>query len=149
MTTALAEQLEIPTPEPVGPDPIRALCPHCLIPVIRATVAGKTIIADLWEWLPRMACPFCLHTRRAHPGSYVHCSRCGDEGYVGVDRPKCWMLAIDVAWSDEPHMRVIGPRTDRRRGEALHQLHVCTSELLMLDCPEAQLSDETQGDPRA
>jgi hypothetical protein len=33
------------------------------------------------------------------------------------------MLAIDVAWSDEGHVRLVGPHTTRRKGEALNALH--------------------------
>lgn len=53
------------------------------------------------------------------------CSRCGGDGYVGSTRPQTTMLGIDMAWGDEIHVRLIGARTDRRRGEGLHELHAC------------------------
>lgn len=109
-------------------EPVRALCPACLRPVLQATVRGQTVIADFYEWEIRAACQSCLHTRRAHPGRPVSCGRCHNTGYVGSSRPPGKMLAIDVAWADEPHLRVIGPRTDRRRGEALHPLHICSGD---------------------
>ena len=112
----------------VHPEPRRQLCPHCLRPVIHAIVHGDLVIADVYEWEIRASCQSCLHTRRAHPGVHVSCSRCGDTGMVGTGRPAGQMLAIDVAWADELHLRVIGPRTDRRRGEALHPLHVCQAD---------------------
>lgn len=53
------------------------------------------------------------------------CTRCGGDGYVGQTRPRKQMLAIDIAWSDDDHVRLIGPDTPRRKGEALYELHVC------------------------
>lgn len=55
------------------------------------------------------------------------CERCGGEGYVGSHRPPGELLAIDCAWSDEGHVRVIGEGTKRRRGEALHRPHACAA----------------------
>lgn len=37
------------------------------------------------------------------------------------------MLAIDIAWSDEGHVRLIGQKTTRKRGEALYTLHACVA----------------------
>jgi hypothetical protein len=120
-------------PDPEGlllhqpdPEPTRQLCPHCLRPVIHATLAGREIIADLQEWLPRGECLSCAHTRHAHPGTHVECRRCNGSAMVGTARPPGQMLAIDVAWGDTIHLRVIGENTDRRRGEALYPLHVCS-----------------------
>jgi DnaJ-class molecular chaperone len=53
------------------------------------------------------------------------CSGCHGSGYVRERRPDEPMLAIDVAWSDEGHIRVIGPNTSRKAGEGLHRLHRC------------------------
>jgi hypothetical protein len=85
------------------------------------------IVADIQEWEPRAQCGSCLHTRHAHPHlREVSCARCADTGYIGSRRPPGWMLAIDMAWGDDIHLRVVGPRTDRREGEALHAMHICT-----------------------
>jgi hypothetical protein len=48
------------------------------------------------------------------------------------------MLAVDVAWSDEPHVRVIGPRTGRRKGEALYALHACAVSDESVSIPPAR-----------
>lgn len=125
----------IPTPDtapaPVLPvEPKRALCPHCLTPVLTATINGRHITATIHEWEPRHACDHCAHTRRRMQnlgtlsGRRVHCAVCADTGYIGTRRPAGWMLAVDMAWEGE-HIRVIGARTDRRAGEALYPLHVC------------------------
>jgi hypothetical protein len=115
---------------PPGPDHeqlARELCVICLAPVMWVIVRGRLHLVDVYEWLPRGACQSCMHTRRAHPGRPVSCGRCGNTGMTGRERPQGRLVAIDVAWSDddEPHVRVIGPSTDRRRGEALHQIHDC------------------------
>lgn len=125
--TALAQAPDTPTP---NRHLRRDLCAICHQPVMWILVNGTPHLADLYEWQPRMACPSCLQTRRAHPGARtVHCSKCANTGYVGTDRPPRRMLAIDVAWSDDDdqhlHARIIGPTTDRRKGEALHPFHVC------------------------
>lgn len=105
----------------------RELCAICLQPVMWVIVRARLVLVDMYEWEPRAQCQSCLHTRRAHPGRPVSCGRCGNSGYVGSQRPKGRMLAIDVAWSDSDrlHVRIIGPKVDRRRGEALHPFHVC------------------------
>lgn len=111
---------------PTIPKPItRTLCAICQQPVIWIIVKDTLVLADLFEWEPRAACQSCLHTRRAHPGRPVSCGRCHNTGYVGSNRPKGRMVAIDMAWGDDWHVRIVGPRTDRRKGEALHPLHVC------------------------
>lgn len=105
----------------------RELCVICLQPVMWVIVRQRLVLVDLAEWEPRAACQSCLHTRRAHPGRPVSCGRCHNTGYVGQHRPKGRMVALDVAWSDSDrlHVRIIGPSVDRRKGEALHQFHVC------------------------
>lgn len=114
-------------------EPKRALCVHCLVPVLTVEINGRQVTATIHEWEPRHACDHCAHTRRRMQnlgmlnGRCVHCAVCGDSGYVGARRPSGWMLAIDMAWEGE-HIRVIGPRTDRRAGEALYSLHVCGEE---------------------
>lgn len=121
-----------PSHNPRAPHLARELCVICQQPVMWVIVRGQLHLVDLYEWEPRAACQSCLHTRRAHPGSHVSCGRCHNTGYVGTDRPNTRMLAIDVAWADDdqPHVRVIGPRTDRRKGEALHPFHACQAYIL-------------------
>jgi hypothetical protein len=106
-------------------EPTRAICPGCLRPVLVAIVGGETIVAELYEWQPRSRCFPCAGAQATSKTGRVHCSRCGGSGFIGARRPKVPMLAIDVAWSDEGHMRLIAPSTPRRRGEALHTLHEC------------------------
>jgi len=53
------------------------------------------------------------------------CSHCDGSGYVGEHRPDGELLAVDCAWSDDGHVRVIGPSTSRRKGEALYREHAC------------------------
>lgn len=124
-----AEQLDLEHDAVVlhqpDPEPTRHLCFHCLRPVIHATVNGETVVADIWEWLPSGECLSCAHTRHAHKGTHVRCNRCNGTGRVGESRPPGRMLAIDVAWGDTLHLRLIGENTDRRRGESLHRLHIC------------------------
>lgn len=130
-----------PLPQLPSTDPLRNLCPYCDQPVLLATINADTlgrgnarghthdlqIIADVREWEPRAQCGSCLHTRRAHPSlNIVSCARCADTGYIGTKRPAGWMLAVDMAWGDEIHVRVISGRTDRRAGEALYPMHICT-----------------------
>src|SRR5205823_1563165 len=105
--------LPAPILEPSVDEPVRQLCPYCDTPTLHAIVNDRHIIADIHEWEPRAACGSCLHTRRAHPQlGLVNCARCADTGYVGMKRPAGWMLAIDMAWGDVIHVRVIGSRTD-------------------------------------
>lgn len=106
-------------------EPKMGLCADCDAPIIQVNVKGTLVTADADEWEPRAACQSCLHTRRAHPGQPISCSRCFNTGYVGVVRPPGPMLAIDMAWAETPHARVIGERTDRRKGEAAHPIHQC------------------------
>lgn len=117
--TATAEQGVI--------DPVRTLCEHCSQPVLIAIVGSRVVVADIYEWQPRHRCFPCAGAQATSKRGVVHCARCGGIGYVGSKRPDAPMLAIDIAWSDEGHIRVIGPETARRRGEALYALHTCAS----------------------
>lgn len=129
MSTVAIVTEPVPVPVPIL-EPRRALCVHCLVPVLTVQINDRLVTATIHEWEPRHACDHCAHTRRRMEnlgtlqGRRVHCAVCADTGYVGTRRPSGWMLAIDMAWEGE-HIRVIGPRTDRRAGEALHELHVC------------------------
>lgn len=108
-------------------EPRTGTCPDCNAPILRATVKGETVLASPYEWQPRTVCTKCLQTRHAHPGKHVSCPHCNSTGWTGTnDRPAGRMLAIDPGtWSDTLNVRIIGERTDRRKGEALHQLHEC------------------------
>lgn len=85
--------------------------------------------AEMREGGERHECPRCegrgyiveVRVRRAD------CERCGGEGYVGSRRPPGDLLAIDYAWSDEGHVRIISERTKRRKGEALYRAHACAA----------------------
>lgn len=81
--------------------------------------------AEPYEWEPRAACYTCSRYNANGRTRFTACERCGGSGYVGRPRPPGRMLAWDAAWCDESHLRVIGPRTERRRGEALYEPHVC------------------------
>jgi hypothetical protein len=91
----------------------------------------RLVMASIYEWLPRMGCKACERTRyrMARRDGQVHvvsCAVCNNTGYVGEERPMDdLVLAIDLAWGDEMHARLIGPNTKRKRGEGLHRLHVC------------------------
>jgi hypothetical protein len=113
----------------------------------------RFFVADVAEWEPRAACPLCGVQRRlacAICGTSLagrrslattcstkcrrelsrrrrgrDCKRCDGSGYIGEKRPPGEMLAWDVAWSDEGHLRIVGPRTPRRKGEALFKPHLC------------------------
>lgn len=106
-------------------EPTRGLCQHCRSPVLVAIIDGLTILAEPYEWEPRARCYVCSMVRTRGQGFRANCHRCGGTGYVGSRRPLGRMLAIDVAWSDDVHLRVVGPSAKRRRGEALMPLHVC------------------------
>lgn len=113
--------------EPAGrnvDEPFLTTCKLCQCAVIAAVIGGELVLADPFEWEPRAACPYCGHVAgRGHKRG--QCPRCDSSGYVGEERPRTRVLAIDVAWSDEGGVRLIGPRTSRRRGEGLYQLHHC------------------------
>lgn len=105
-------------------EPFRTNCKLCQCTVIAVKIRGQLVLAEPWEWEPRAACPFCGHVAgRGHTRG--QCPRCDSSGYIGEDRPKTRVVAIDMAWADEGGARIIGPNTPRRRGEALHQRHVC------------------------
>ncbi len=110
-------------------EPKITICPHCNALIIHAIINGQPITADRYEWQPRTVCTKCLQTRHAHPGQPVSCPHCNSTGYTGqAHRPPGQMLAMDMAWSDTPNLRIIGERTDRREGEALHPLHQCAAQ---------------------
>lgn len=106
-------------------DPVRALCEHCMQPVLVAIIGRRIVTAEIYEWQPRHRCFPCAGAQATSKRGVVHCARCGGEGYVGSKRPDEMMLAIDIAWSDESHVRLIGPETTRKRGEGLYALHRC------------------------
>lgn len=113
-------------------EPRMTICPDCHHAVIELVIHGTVIHAEQESWLEQGRCTKCLQTRNAHPDlEHVHCPHCNNTGFTGTrKRPQVPMLAIDVGWSDEEeegelHARIIGPRTDRRAGEALHPLHQC------------------------
>lgn len=116
------------TESPVGEatliEPHREVCGGCSRPVLVAMVRGARIVADPHEWEPRASCYVCS-TIKARGQRRTNCDRCGGCGYVGSKRPPGTLLAVDVAWSDGGHVRTVGPRTPRRKGEALHELHCC------------------------
>lgn len=119
----MAAVLESPAQDPLA-TLCRTFCPLCSAPVLEVVIDGETYHADVAEWEPRAACSQCAATRGRKRGHRAgHCTRCGGEGYVGSNRPTARMLGVDVAWSDEGHVRLVGPRTKRMRGEALHALH--------------------------
>lgn len=135
--------------------PVRSACPDCAEPVLIAVIRGEVFVADIYEWQPLGACFVCsppglcahcgveldqdappgtrycgdIHRKAAHRARKRGevCARCGGLGVIGQRRPDGPMLAIDVAWSDEGHVRVIARRTSRRRGEGLYPLHECAA----------------------
>jgi Protein of unknown function (DUF3102) len=110
-------------------EPKIAHCPDCNQTVLHAIVKGETVLADQYAWQPITRCTKCIQTRNAHPGVHVSCPHCQSTGWTGTkDRPTGRMLAMDIAWSDTPNVRIIGERTDRREGEALHPLHQCAAQ---------------------
>lgn len=119
-------------PEPEAePEPVRSVCPSCCGPVILAPVFAepdradpRLFVAEPYEWEPRAKCYLCaaVAERGLNRGK---CARCNGTGYVGEDRPSEPMLAVDAAWSDTGHIRVVGPLTKRNPGEALYREHRC------------------------
>lgn len=117
----------------------------------RVTGRQRIVVAEPYEWEPRARCYACknIETRskvcpscqgraldcpRCEGAGEVsdkcaNCKRCGGERYVGRERPQGVMLAVDMAWGDEGHVRLIKPRTPRRKGEALYELHACLHDL--------------------
>lgn len=112
-------------------DPHRGVCPDCLGPVLIALLGEHVVVAEPHEWEPRARCYVCS-TIAARGQRRSNCDRCGGSGYVGERRPAGRMLAVDVAWSDEGHVRLVGPRTTRKRGEALYALHACVGRLALV-----------------
>lgn len=121
--------------------------------MLEVRLAGALYLVEMHEWEPRHACPVCQQEqaddRCAHCGRELAnarsrfcskscrtaefenrryggvCPRCGGEGYVGQHRPREPVIAFDLAWSDDGHCRLIGPRTKRMSGECLFVLHHC------------------------
>lgn len=122
--TPAPELADLLTDRPPAPEPRYGSCPGCAGRVLVVAVKGREVMADTFEWEPRAACPYCGHVEgRGHTRG--QCPRCDSSGYVGEQRPARRVLAIDVAWSDEGGVRIIGPGTVRRRGEGLYPLHSC------------------------
>lgn len=116
-----------PVEETITNEPRRDVCAECFEPVLIAVVADLIVVADVHEWEPRARCYVCSGIA-ARGQRRMNCDRCGGSRYVGSKRPPGRMLAIDVAWSDDGHVRTIAARTPRRKGEALYPLHVCAGE---------------------
>lgn len=136
-------------------EPTRTICQDCDRPILIAVVptivdrqlVDEVVVAEPYEWEPRAACFQCKSIRsrthvcpacRGRGGDCTRCAgsgtvsdrretcaRCGGSGFVGTRRPPGVMLAIEVAWSDEGHVRLVSPRTSRKRGEAFYELHTC------------------------
>lgn len=105
-------------------EPFYGHCPDCNEFVLIVHVRGHRYLAEPHEYEPRAACPICGHVAgRGHTRG--HCWRCDQSGYIGEQRPRERMIAIDVAWSDTGGIRIIGPNTPRRRGEGLMRFHRC------------------------
>lgn len=108
----------------VPADPFYGRCQDCDGFVLAVYVRGHLVLASPHEHEPRASCPICGHVAgRGHKRG--QCWRCDQSGFIGEDRPRDYVLAIDVAWSDTGGVRVIGPNTPRRRGEGLSLLHQC------------------------
>jgi RecJ-like exonuclease len=108
----------------------------------------QIVLAEPFEWEPRARCYQCKNIEsrsRVCPkcrgfdlgcarcegtgtvsDKRANCNRCGGEGYIGKRRPTGVMLAIDIAWSDDGHVRLVEPTVSRRKGEALYELHDCS-----------------------
>jgi hypothetical protein len=145
----VASTIAEPLTEGAGPalEPARVLCPGCGAVVLAVEVSGEPILASAFEWEPKARCYLCSKVEsrvRDCPrcrgagcvacdftGTAGHqraeCKHCGGAGFVGRQRPRARMLAVDVAWSDEGHVRIVGPKTARKKGEALYELHRCLS----------------------
>lgn len=120
----------------VSVEPLRTICAFCDSPVLVAVVpaverygrGALLVTAEPFEWEPRAECQSCAWTRN-RTGRLVDCPRCDGSGYIGERRPAGPMLAVDVAWSDEGRVRLLAASTRRRKGEALHPLHSCLTDL--------------------
>lgn len=105
--------------------PYRNLCATCGEPVLTVELPrGRVVQAEPYEWEPRAACYVC-QTIAARGQQRRNCQRCDGSGYVGENRPPGKMLAVDIAWSDEGHVRMLAPSSPRRRGEGLYVIHAC------------------------
>lgn len=119
---ATAERLPRAT-QYAPPDPRRVIH-DCGQVVLEVRLAGSLFVVEIHEWEPRAACYECATILKRGQRRPV-CPRCGGTAYVGSKRPSEPMVGLDVAWGDELHARLVGPRTKRMRGEALHKLHAC------------------------
>jgi hypothetical protein len=114
-----------PDDVPVRPiEPLRMVCQKCASAVFVFRLNGRLLLVEPYEWEPRAACYVC-QTIKARGQERRHCPRCGGTGYVGSKRPAEAMLGIDIAWSDDGHIRLVGSKTKRMRGEGLYRLHRC------------------------
>jgi hypothetical protein len=135
-----------PTEFSITREPQRSLCGECASPVLvvvvwemveNAIVGEKVVVAEPFEWEPRARCYVCSQVE-TRGNSITKCNRCGGLGYVGTPRPDEPMLAVDIAWSDEGHVRMIGPKTTRKRGEALYRLHPHENSVIVAGVPNRQ-----------
>ena len=103
-------------------DALKVPCPRCSAP------AGCPCGLDAEEG-PK----FCRARLDAVTGDRAgHCTRCDGSGYVGTKRPAERMLGVDLAWSDDGYVRLVGPRTKRMRGEGLYSLHSCRVDVSLV-----------------
>ena len=94
--------------------------------MLLAVVGSELVLAEPYEWQPRSRCFPCAGAQATSKNGRVHCSRCGGTGYIGERRPQERMLAVDMAWGDEGHVRLVAPSMKRYRGESLYRLHKCS-----------------------
>jgi hypothetical protein len=121
---AAAEQLPPDEPARAPIEPLRMTCQQCGDRVFVFKLNGRLLLVEPFEWEPRAACYVCA-TIKGRGQTRRNCDRCGGDGYVGSKRPATVMLGVDIAWSDDGHVRLVGPKTKRMRGEGLYPLHHC------------------------
>lgn len=114
--------------DPVRYEPQRVQCAGCGQPVIMVAVEGELLVASAYEWLPRMPCRVCRWVKSRRGTKRAQCTLCDGSGYVGEKRPAEVMVAIDIAWGDDCHVRLVTPRMVRRKGEGLFRLHPCGAQ---------------------
>jgi hypothetical protein len=129
----------------VAPEPTRAPCLTCGEFVLVACLTdgeglpiGPVVVASAWEWEPRARCYVCAQVE-TRGKKRERCDRCAGTGYVGEVRPKETMLAVDVAWSDGGHVRLVTPAMCRRKGEALYALHDPEHSVIMPANPTREM----------
>jgi hypothetical protein len=112
-------------------EPRRSRCRDCGQRVLAVEYGLTILFAEVQEWVPLMRCPICQSVRdRGYTRNFCH--RCNGTGWIGQRRPETRMLAIEVAWPvrvETYTVRYIGPRTKLRKGEAVHELHLCQPAL--------------------